>query len=213
MDAARQEQLSVWEILHRALSGARWHPQSEADSPSDAVNPPREDPGEHPTLRDILSPLPCGKRRHAFLLTPIPPTVWDPVTAPVVERVMPLRSQPLLELCLRIPTYTLIEGGWDRALARRAFQSDLPAAIASRRSKGEISEYVLDMLTGNLPFIRDLLFHGRLASEGFVDRNQFRPLLSTARAREPGLTLRMVDYIEIEVWLRSCLETNAQGAA
>lgn len=126
---------------------------------------------------------------------------------------MPLRSQPLLELCLRIPTYTLIEGGWDRALARRAFCSDLPAEVVSRRTKGEISEYALDVLNGNLPFIRDLLLQGHLAKEGWVDRTKLASLLSMARSREQGLISQMYDCIEIEVWLRSCFGADAQRKA
>jgi asparagine synthase (glutamine-hydrolysing) len=209
MDAARQEQLSAWKALYTALCGSRWSPHSEPGA-SAPPGSPREDPGEHPALRDTSSPAPCGKRRHAYLLTPPPPWFCDPVTAPVVERVMPLRSQPLLELCLRIPTYTLIDDGWDRALARRAFCSDLPAEVVSRRTKGEISEYVLDVLSGNLPFVRDLLLQGRLVKEGFLDRRQLAPLLSLDRAREPGLLARIHDCISVEMWLRSCFAIGAQ---
>jgi asparagine synthase (glutamine-hydrolysing) len=212
MEAARQEQLSVWKVLRRALSSARWDPQSEMDAltGSNASSPLCVDLGEHPAMRGAPSHLACGKRRHAYLLTPLPPSVWNPVTAPVIERVMPLRSQPLLELCLRIPTYALIEDGWDRALARRAFCSDLPAEVVSRRTKGEISEYALDVLIGNLPFIRDLLLRGRLVKEGFHDRSQLAPLLSIDRARDPGLIARIHDCINIEVWLRSCFAIGAR---
>jgi hypothetical protein len=45
---------------------------------------------------------------------------------------MPLRSQPLLELCLRITPYTLIDDGRDRALARRAFLKLCPGARKER---------------------------------------------------------------------------------
>lgn len=215
MDAARQEQMPVWKVLYTALWNARWHPRSEADALAglNTSSTPREDPGGHAALRDALSHAACGKRRHAFFLTPLPPWFCDPVTAPVVERVMPLRSQPLLELCLRIPTYTLIEGGWDRALARRAFCSDLPTEVVSRRTKGEISEYALDVLNGNLPFIRDLLLQGHLAKEGWVDRTKLASLLSMARSREQGLISQMYDCIEIEVWLRSCFGADAQRKA
>jgi asparagine synthase (glutamine-hydrolysing) len=209
MDAARQEQLSVWKVLHRALSNARWDPHSEmaALTGTNASSPLLYDPGEHPAMRDAPSHLACGKRRHACLLTPLPPTVQDPVTAPVIERVMPLRSQPLLELCLRIPTFMLIDDGWDRALARRAFHCDLPAEVASRRTKGEISGYALDVLVGNLPFIRELLLEGWLVKEGLIDRTHPVLLSLMARSRDPGMIVHMYDCIDMEVWLRTC---NAQ---
>lgn len=205
LDAACQEQLSVWRVLGTALWGARWSPRSElaAFIHADGTGALYADAEDHPALRDSRLPAACGKRRHAFLLTPVPPGVFDPVTEPVVERVLPLRSQPLLELCLRIPTYILIEGGWDRALARHAFHSDLPDEVVSRRSKGEISEYLVDLLNANLAFVRNLLLEGSLAKRGLVDRAQLGSLLSMARSRDRGLIAQICDCIEVEVWIRA----------
>ena len=44
----------------------------------------------------------------------------------------PLLSQPLIETCLRIPVHLLATEGWDRAVARRAFSTDLPAEVYQR---------------------------------------------------------------------------------
>ncbi|MDY6948855.1 MAG: asparagine synthase-related protein, partial [Pseudomonadota bacterium] len=211
MDAARQDQRSVWKVLRTALH-AQWDPDSEVFGVirSDAANVTRDDLGAHPALRGAPSHLPCGKWRHAYLLTAPSLMIFDPITVPTLERVMPLRSQPLLELCLRIPTYILIAEGWDRALARRAFCSDLPPEIVSRRTKGEISEYVLDLFNGNLPFIKHLLLNGRLVSEGLVERQQLVSLLSMSRSRDQTLVAQMMDCIDIEVWLRTRLPTGAR---
>jgi asparagine synthase (glutamine-hydrolysing) len=209
MDAAWQEQRSVWDVLRTALGGGRWNPRVELGLvDSNGSNISDEDAGEHPAVRDTRLDLPCGKRRHAFLLTPVPPWSLDPTTAPVVERVMPLRSQPLVELCLRVPTYALMEDGWDRALARRAFVSDLPAEVISRRTKGAISQYAFDVLNGNLPFIRDLLLHGRLASEGWIDQAQLASLLSLGRSRDQEPISEVCGYIDIEIWLRACSQAT-----
>ncbi len=210
LDAARQEQLSVWKVLHAALWGARWEPHSEPRAVAQSnVSVPGEDVAEHPALRTASMPSACGKRRHAYLITPVPPGFSDP-TPPCVERILPLRSQPLLELCLRIPTYLLIEGGWDRALARRAFCSDLPAEVVSRRTKGEISDYMRDLLVRHLPFIQDLLLEGRLVKEGFVDRAQLASRISMARSRDRGLLVQICDCLDIEVWLRACSAADAR---
>lgn len=212
MDAAQQEQLSVWQVLRAVLWGPRWEPRSEPGAIVQSLvsSVPGEDAGEHSALRSAPVPVACGKRRHAYLVTPLPPWFFDPITPPSVERIMPLRSQPLLELCLRIPTYTLVEDGWDRALARRAFCSDLPPEIVSRRTKGEVSGYMRGLLMKNLPFIQGLLLEGRLAKEGFVDRAQLASRISMARSRDQALLAQICDYIDIELWMRACSEGDVR---
>lgn len=53
----------------------------------------------------------------------------------------PLVSQPLIELCLSLPTYLLCHKGISRGLAREAFGDRLPNSIRNRTSKGGASEY------------------------------------------------------------------------
>ncbi len=50
--------------------------------------------------------------------------------------ICPLLSQPLVELCLRIPTWLQMTDHTDRALTRAAFAGDLPAEILNRVEKG-----------------------------------------------------------------------------
>ena len=77
-------------------------------------------------MRPLLAPevIRDAKRSAGFLhpLLRQPFDFYDPLgQGNEAERISPLFSQPLMELCLRIPTYVLTEGGWDRAVARRAF--------------------------------------------------------------------------------------------
>src|SRR3546814_18425449 len=51
-------------------------------------------------------------------------------------QITPLLSQPIVELCLSIPTWQWVRGGRDRAVARAAVADLLPALIAQRRTKG-----------------------------------------------------------------------------
>ena len=124
------------------------------------------------------------------------------------ERTMPLLSQPLVELCLRIPTYVLIRSGRDRALARRAFKRDLPAEIVRRQAKGRADQHVRNILDANLTFVREMLLDGLLVRPGLVEPcgagalsrrgiarprtfNTARSCRSTSAPRlgcEPGLT-------------------------
>src|SRR3546814_16146244 len=50
--------------------------------------------------------------------------------------IAPLLSQPIVELCLSIPTWMWISGGLNRAVARKAFEGRLPAIITRRTHKG-----------------------------------------------------------------------------
>jgi asparagine synthase (glutamine-hydrolysing) len=146
---------------------------------------------------------PPGKLFHIYMLTAARP-YYDPLgreTDP--ELVLPLLSQPLVELFLRIPTYVLKEGGWDRAVARRAFEADLPHEIAWRRSKGGIEEHAARIMTDNLPFLRSMLLDGKLLREGLLNR----PRLEEALSGRPSSAWKgpsdVFNLLSVELWLRS----------
>jgi asparagine synthase (glutamine-hydrolysing) len=112
-------------------------------------------------------------------------------------------SQPLIELCLRIPTYVSIAGGYDRSVARRAFASEVPMQIIRRRAKGGVNRHNTNMLDANLEFIRAVLLEGLLVREGLLDRQRLEQYLS--RETSPA----DFEYHEIlhqhlctEVWLQ-----------
>lgn len=89
----------------------------------------------------------------------------------------PLLSQPLIELCLRIPLYHLVRGGRARSLARDAFRDRVPNEILSRESKGNSTSTSLKALRNNLGFIRSILMDGSLRKEGLLDTEAIRPYL------------------------------------
>ena len=83
---------------------------------------------------------------------------WVGITTP--ERLSPLYSQPVLELCLRLPVHLLTLGGWDRAIARRAFYDALPQEVANRKEKGAMDQHLRGVVDHNITFIRELLLDG-----------------------------------------------------
>ena len=120
---------------------------------------------------------------------------------------MPLLSQPLVELCLRIPTYVLIKNGMDRATARRAFAPDLPPEIVKRRNKGRIDQHVRNTLDHNLDFVRDVLLNGHLVKQGLLDRRNLELYLS--RERSPAdfqYTEILHEHLCVEAWLARWLD-------
>jgi asparagine synthase (glutamine-hydrolysing) len=155
--------------------------------------------------------LPIGKLMQVQQLAGLS-AYYDPLTrdkAP--EFVAPLLSQPLIELCLRLPTFVLIHGGRGRGLARSAFEGAIPSDIARRRSKGGMDEHVRAVLAHNLDFARAMLLDGELVRLGLIDRAATEAALSAGSARKPHASEIHV-CIAVEAWLRRWPRVTRQAA-
>jgi asparagine synthase (glutamine-hydrolysing) len=115
----------------------------------------------------------------------------------------PLLSQPVLELCFRIPSWLWVKGGRDRAVARAAFQGLLPEAILARRSKGRLESMVLSGYRAARPRIEAFLMDGRLRACGFLDENAVLAYLRQRGAPEDTGYMRLLEIAAAEQWLRS----------
>lgn len=148
--------------------------------------------------------IPRGKLWH-ILTTSISPPFYDVFgNVECAERIRPLLSQPLIELCLQTPTYVLAAGGVDRAVARSAFAGAVPSKIIHRRSKGGIDAYLEQLLRRNLKFVREFLLDGLLVKERLLDRVRLENALAdvgTRRTREAGEIL--AHHLPLEAWARS----------
>lgn len=116
---------------------------------------------------------------------------------------MPLLAQPVVEACLRAPSWMWIAGGENRAVARRAFADVLPAAVLRRRSKGNFLAYLGGFYQRSRPHIRDFLLSGALHEhrmlrsatlQKFLDRDEL-PI----RDRQ---FLEVIELCTVENWLR-----------
>lgn len=122
--------------------------------------------------------------------------------------VHPLISQPVIETCLKIPSYRLTYGGVDRALARDAFSDLIPPEVAQRTMKGGTSGYVVGTLTANLRELRGFLVDGLLAREHILDRALvLKELTEEGLIRNPRLLFPTLSAVQAESWLRKW--TNA----
>ena len=208
MDAARLAHMSVYRTVGLALRN-RLGLRAEGDhlawrmallgGAAEGVEP--LDNHLHPVLRQPTD-LPVGKLNHVrMLLHPL--AYYDPYErerAPAA--VNPLLSQPLIELCLRLPTYVLTQGGHGRALARRAFAAELAPEIASRRSKGSIDEHLKAVLAKNLPWARELLLDGELVARGFLDRRKVEAALADKPDMNTVHVTEIHGHIAVEAWLQ-----------
>ena len=212
LDAALLENCSLWHVIRAAFKYRRrkstWHPRVQAPHERKLVVPDirarahEYDDVTHPLLT-APPDTPPGKWWHAFSLAR-PPTCFDPLAASNhPERVQPLLSQPLIEVCLRIPTYVLSSKGWDRAVARQAFSEDVPKEILRRRSKQSMQENIADILARNIDTARELLLDGHLVGERLLDRASLETALSDNTVQDSSTAQEIFDHISTEVWLRS----------
>lgn len=115
----------------------------------------------------------------------------------------PLLSQPIIEQCLKTPTYFHLQGGRHRALARDAFSDCVPAPILQREDKGNTTSFVVDGIRRNESFLCELLLDGMLVREGLVERAQLEACLREGRALMPGQLPPLTACIAAEIWARA----------
>ena len=213
--AARLTRTSVWRMLFRAwregVRRPRWRP----------IDLSRVDRGVLSAelckaCADSLALLPPWYQSAAARNAP-PGLLWHAQTIAVPpafypsfadesseERTMPLLAQPLVELCLKIPTYRWIAQGVDRALARAAFEAVLPPEIVRRAGKGRIDRHVRQILDANLRFVRELLLDGHLVREGLLDRERLELYLTAgASPIDHHYTQILQIHLCVEAWLQS----------
>ncbi|MBW4050303.1 MAG: hypothetical protein HIU85_02415 [Proteobacteria bacterium] len=113
----------------------------------------------------------------------------------------PLLSQPLIEVCLRVPVYHLLMTGKTRGLARKAFQADLPPAIRDRQQKGQTTHHALGLVRGSQPYITARLLDGRLADQQLVNRDALRAALQPHAPISGPTLFSLFACLAAEVWL------------
>ncbi|WP_159831432.1 asparagine synthase-related protein [Novosphingobium sp. TCA1] len=125
----------------------------------------------------------------------------DPRSAPQV--IAPLLSQPLVEACLRIPSWLWFGGGLNRYAARQAFALDLPKHVIFRHSKGTPDSFTAEIFETWRPQIRELLADGELARQGVIDRAAVLEVLDDPRPPRDSRFRRVLQFAEAEAWAAS----------
>lgn len=126
---------------------------------------------------------------------------------------MPLLSQPVVEACLRAPTWMWIAEGRNRAVARAAFADLLPADILNRRSKGTFMSYLGAVYRRNRDRMRDYLLHGRLQEQGLLDADALSGFLRHDLPERGRSFTRIFDICMVENWVRHQSESPPPSAA
>ena len=225
LQAAQIDRVSIWKVFYEALmSGLIWRPKTFV--PGDFEKPERSlltrasleavchtDPMRfvHPWLHDIGN-APPGKLRVIASLS-WNSTYFNALPEPGEPEVIhPFFSEPLAELCLRLPSYSMLRDGWDRALVREAFARELPDVIRYRVSKGSPNLTIRERVTHNRSFIDKLLAESVLVRQGILDRNRISECLPGQATRSPASPAHLWAFVAAEAWSRAWLCDTRAGS-
>jgi len=228
LDDASMEGGSVWTVLWEVVRAAVFrqfaHPLAYLPGTREVIPPhvlsTTKDNSMtlHPHIRRWMS---GSKRGHSTSasgkVTQVqqllyPPVMQNPLAAADnPEHVAPLFSQPLLEVCIRIPTWIHTEAGQDRVIARRAFRDVLPQEVINRWTKGLWEEQAARLLRHNMRFVKTLLLEGELMRRGLVIRSRLDECLSYRPSRLSVSNAEIYHLIFAEAWLRQVALGGAPG--
>jgi asparagine synthase (glutamine-hydrolysing) len=156
----------------------------------------------HPWLEVPPDALP-GKREHVEALVSISFFLDRMAATPGISSAYPLMAQPLLELCLRIPTWMWVGGGRNRAIARSAFAGLLPPELLERRGKGRLESMCARAYAENRPALRELLLGGMLAQEQMLDIASLEAFFAAGPELAETGHFRLFDLATLELWRRA----------
>jgi len=215
MQAAQLDRLSIWKVLRSAITKGIIRPpttSSPGEFEGQAVAPLTAKASAavftdkplrfiHPWLRDV-SQVPFGKHVQIACLS-FNSVYFDALQDPdESDFIHPYLSEPVMELCLRIPTYVLMHSGWDRALVREAFHAELPNLVRTRTTKGAMNLYIRDLIANNASFICDLLRNGVLVQQGILSPRKLEDALPGKATRSPLPPGLLWACVAAEAWTR-----------
>lgn len=203
-DVARAGGATIWEaarLLVRARrSGPRRGWSRETSFCRAAALPAR--PFGHPWDAGVEGAS-RGKRKHVEAIRRILDFADRPDRWYDRDVGLPLLSQPVVELCLSIPSWSWFAGGRDRAIARAAFASRLPSAVVWRRDKGRLESLCTAAFLRQRFELKELLLGGRLAGRGLLDVAAIEAYIEAAEVVGNFDYFRLLEIADIERWVRA----------
>mgnify|MGYP001465276791 CR=1 FL=1 len=152
-----------------------------------------------------------GKAAHIALLARSQKSIELYPRATTAPQITPLLSQPIVELCLSIPTWYWVRGGRDRAVARAAVADLLPALIVQRRTKGGPTGFLRRVFNAQGDAAIRMLADGRLIGAGVLDPDWLQRV-RTESWKDDGRHLRLLAFAAAEAWVRWWEEGSAPSA-
>ncbi|WP_375713740.1 asparagine synthase-related protein [Sphingobium sp. BS19] len=100
-----------------------------------------------------------------------------------------------------MPTWHQCEGGYDRAVARKAFQQLLPASVLERRVKGSPQGFMFEIFEQRRDEIRERLLEGFLATNGIIERTTIERALRPSHQTTGAEIMRLLMFVDTEAWV------------
>ncbi len=185
-DCARLCNATVWRAARAVWR--QWRAGRDADWPRDDGYCVRTMLPDEPLARpwdEVVDDLPVGKIRHVQSILRIGDFLDRPGRWYGRDVVAPLLSQPLVELCLAIPSWAWVAGG------------------AWRRNKGRLETMCAEAFLAQRRALARILLEGRLAREGLIDRDRVEAYLARERIEGDYDYFRLLELADIELWIVS----------
>ncbi|WP_169805722.1 asparagine synthase-related protein [Novosphingobium rosa] len=206
-DVSRISSTGIGHVLIAAIKRLRrqhprWLWKPNRSLLSEACYGAEFDPNEHPWLRPGDGRLP-GKLEHVGVIV----FVFNGLEGFGYERewpvVYPLLSQPVIELCLKIPTWMWCDGGINRAVAREAYRDALPPLTIQRSTKGTFDRLGIELIEQQRGAIEDFVCGGALAQAGIIDVDAVREAIRGMASYQGLNWVRVLGFVDVEAWIRA----------
>lgn len=202
-DLSMFHQCTYWKAGHLALRKLI-HPQGDqygVDRSFLSTFAPFPEPELHPWSCAPAQAL-LGDRQRIFQLAGTQ-FIRDMCPRGLTRRLrMPMLAQPVIEACLRVPSWMWFAGGQNRAVARHAFSNALPPAIIARKSKGTFTAYLGALYRRNRGKMLGFLLDGVLQGQGLLDADSLRHATRTEALHDEDHFIRVFQLCAIENWAR-----------
>lgn len=203
-DRARAADATIWNAARLAWRARRQGPRAgwrrDISYLNEASLPSR--PPTHP-WDEGAGGASQAKRNHVESIRRILDFLDRPSRWRDRDVIAPLLSQPVVEYCLSVPSWTWFEQGRDRMVARTAFATRLPPEIIWRRGKGRLESLVTAAYLCQRGELGDLLLGGRLADNGLLDRPAIEAYLGRDITDGNFDYFRLIEIADVERWVRA----------
>ena len=202
VDLSTFHQCTYWKVGRLALRKMlRKSGQYRADLSMVSPQLQAPEPDLHPWLIHPPQALPGDTQRIADLSTA--QAYKDTGLRSFVKPIrMPLLLQPVIETCLRVPSWMWFHNGQNRAVARQAFADRLPQEVIARKSKGTLTAYLGALHRRRKHEITAFLADGQLQAHGLVDADALRRLEEREQVQGDSAFMRLFQLCALENWVR-----------